>query len=352
MKIAALLILSAAFLQAQNVEWQTRIIQTQLGGAVGTPQLVDDNGSKPSLPIGANGSRFELWTWRFLDGEFISEELLDTTEVGTYLPTAEITINTADPFEGFHRSRVDQPFTVTFDADNLRANSEGGAPISSRRVLVEHHVDLFTDGNFDGTSIESTELVRSFFLNDNDPLVVNYAVTNITAPDIARRAGRERFIIYALEDGDTPQRVIASDEVLILPLSEAFITILSEKEIYKTLPDFDSTIHRAYPGSSTWVEVYDGQFSGSKRGFRLNTTFEATGHDYTADPKVIQLRDFPIEVQPALAGFKTIVLRSSSPFGGESIEAGGIVLAHETVRVGNVMRINAMVTDMETVATP
>ena len=104
-KVIALLLLGTLYASAQTEVWQTRMIQSQIGGATGIPELVQDRGSRPSLPIGENGSRFELWGWRFVDGRLASEELLESTEVGAYRPTAEIFITSNDRFDRFHRCR-------------------------------------------------------------------------------------------------------------------------------------------------------------------------------------------------------------------------------------------------------
>ena len=341
--------LGTALSHAQTTVWQTRMIQSQIGGATGIPELVSNNGSRPSLPIGVDGSRFELWAWKFVDGQLADEELLDSTEVGTYSPTAEVSITSADSFNGFHRSRVDQPFTVTIDVENLVDSTVPNAPDASKRVLVEHWVDLYTDGTFDGQSIESSTMVRDFYISADAPQkVLEFEVTNLVAPNIARRSGKERFVVYALADATTPTREIASNEITMLPIPEGYIGGIDLEGQHKSLPDFTSSVHRAYPGGSTWVEVYDGSFTASQRGTRLDTTFEATGYDYSVIYNQLIFKEFSESVQPQNTGFKTLVLRSSSPFPGESVRQGGIILDYKTIAIGNTLRINGMLTDMET----
>ena len=342
-----MLLLSTALSHSQTTVWQTRMIQSQLGGATGIPELVTNRGSSPSLPIGENGSRFELWGWKFVDGQLVSEELLDSTEVGTYLPTAEVYITSADSHSGFHRSRVDQPFTVTIDVENLIDASTPDVPDASKRVLVEHWVDLYTEGSYDGESVESSTLVRDFYISADAPRqTFNFPVTNIVAPDIARRSGRERFIVYALADAEAPLREIASNEITMLPIPEGYISGMDLNQVHKSLPNFDATVYRVYPGGSTWVEIYDGTFSADTRGVRLETTFEASGYDYSVSLNQLNFRDFPTILQPRTSGSKTLVLRTSSPFPGESIAEGGIILDYSTIDMENTLKINGMLTDM------
>ena len=346
-KVIALLLLGTLYASAQTEVWQTRMIQSQIGGATGIPELVQDRGSRPSLPIGENGSRFELWGWRFVDGRLASEELLDSTEVGAYRPTAEIFITSNDPFDRFHRSRVDQPFQVKFDVKNLVDASVPNTPVAATKVEVEHWVDLYTEGSFDGSSIESSVLFDTFVIRADAPVKeLRFAVTNISAPDIARRASKERFIVYALADENTPRRIIAQDEIDMMPLAEGALSGIDTTADFKSLPDFSATVHRVYPGGSTWVEVYEGSFSEGTRGENVGGTFEASGHDFSVPVTRLDFKNFRDEVQPRRAGPKTLVLRTSSPFPGESIAEGGVVLDFLTISIGNTLRVNSMITEM------
>ncbi len=344
--VISLLILSTAIAASQTVLWQTRMIQMQLGGATGIPELVADEGSRPSLPIGPNGSRFELWGWKLINGVLSSEELLATTEVGTYSPNVDVVITSSDPFAGFHRTRVDQPFSVSFDVSNLLPDGQD-IPAASQMVLVEHHADLYPLDSFDGGTVESTNLVRSFIIEQNGLTSYNFPVTNITAPDLARRAGRERLVVYALADGATPQREIASNQITIYPVAEGDLIGLDTTREYKLIPNFSARVWRAYPASSTWLEIYDGEFGAGTRGTKLPSTLETAGHVAPPAFSTIEVGDLPLEFQPTTSGRKTIVLRSSSPFPGESIEEGGRVLAHQTISIGNIITVNAMFSTIE-----
>lgn len=344
--LIALFVIGTSMLHAQLPVWQTRMIQSQIRGATGLPELVTDAGSRDSLPIGPDGSRFELWGWKLVSGVLESETLLASTEVGTYLPRAEVKITSADPFPEFARTRVDKPFTTEIKVENLLPESPEN-PEPSQKVFVEHYADLFTAGNYDGTSIAATQLVRSFHINQNGTTTYSFPVTNITAPDLARRAGRERFIVYALADGAVPMRPIASQTIAIYPAAEAVFAGLDETQIYRALPEFTVTVLRAYPGSSTWVEVYDGSFSSGSRGTRMPSTLEAAGHLAPPPLSVLLFKDLPDEFQPKLKTFKTFVVRSSAPFPGETIPEGGRILAYKTIRVDNTIAINAQMTSLE-----
>ncbi|MGL4400635.1 MAG: hypothetical protein ACRCXD_12260 [Luteolibacter sp.] len=347
MKPFLFLLLSSVASHSQvTSSWQTRMIQSQIQGAVGIPELVADQGERPSLPIGAKGSRFELWGIQIVDGSIARQELIDTTEVGLYLPATEISITTQDPHTGFHRSRVDQPFTVSFKVSNLLPPGPL-IPTAATKVLVEHYVDLYELDNFDGTAITSTALLTSFELTTNGVHPRQYDVTNLTAPDLIRRSGRERFIVYALADGPTPRREIAKAEVIMCPVSEGLILGLDLTKTYKSLPDFTADIWRTYPGTLTWVEVYDGEYSAGRRGIELPGQFPAPGYNYPDTFTELKLEDHPSTVQPTASGKKTIVLRASSPFSNESTAQGGRILDYKTISMGNQITVHGLVTTME-----
>lgn len=331
--------------QAQTT-WQTRMIQQQIGGATGIPELVGNKGAKPSLPIGENGSRFELWGWKFEGALLVSEELLDTTEVGTYGPRAEIIITTLDPYEPFPRTRVDQPFSVTYAVTGL-IDDGPGVPLASRKVLTSHHADLYTAGSFDGSSIEATNRISHFNLRENGNQEFDFLVTNLTAPDLARRAGRERFEIQALADGDTPQRIIAEAAVEVYPLPEGYIAGIDTEKVHTKLPEFRANVWRAYPSSSTWVEIYSGEYAAGKRGDLLGSTLETPSAAHPEPFSQISFTEFPQFLQPTEEGKVTLVLRTSSPFPGESIEEGGMIIDYLTFSVGGTLEIRAMITTSE-----
>lgn len=349
MKTILLLILSTIASHSQNTStsvWQTRMIQSQIQGAVGIPELVADDGERPSLPIGAKGSRFELWGMQLVNGSIARQELLDTTDVGLYLPTAEVTIATNDPHPASCRSRVDQSFTVSYKIANLLPASSQ-VPTAATKVLVEHYTDLYQLDSYDGSSIETTTLLRSFEITTNGTSPYSFAVTNLVAPDLVRRAGKERFIVYALADGATPQREIAKAEINIYPISEGSLSGFDTTIRHKALPPFSANIWRSYPATSTWVEVYDGAYSSTKRGTALPATFETAGYVLPDTYTELKYTTFPTSAQPTIEGTKTFVLRASSPFPNESITQGGRVLDFKTIDVGNQITVNGLVTTME-----
>lgn len=328
-----------------DTRWESRMLQIQIGGAVGIPELVSNQGSKPSLPVGEKGSRFELWGYKYTDGVKVAEQLLAPTEVGTYLPILDdIAIVSSDPYQGFHRCRVDEPFNVHFNVSGLLADGPD-VPLASQSLLVEHYTDLYPLDSFDGSEIESTTLHRRFSISANGVTTEPYPVTNISAPDIARRSGKERFVVYALEDGATPQRVIGTKEIIIFPAAEGEFVGIDNNIAHKSMPEFSIRVWRTYPTSSTWVEMYEGPYVEGKRGIMLGT-IENTG----LTPEAFSSREFnnfSADQQPTSSGEHTFVLRTSSPFPGESIEEGGIVLSYQDFTIGNSITVKGMVSTME-----
>lgn len=337
------------FAQQGAILWETRVQQIQIDGAVDAPRLVNSFGTKPSLPIGEKGSIFQLWGWKIQDGQVTYEELIDSTQVGTYLPEAVISTVTADPFAAFSRSRVDVPFNVAFNISGLLSqNAANNLPDASTKVLVEHYADLYVDGTFDGKSVESTRLVSQHYIAANGITTFSFPSTNLTVPggNIAMRAGQERFVVYALADQDIPQRVIAQSVVQIYPYPSGEIKGIDVNKEYVTLPDFQAYAERVYPGGSTWVEIYLGEYDSVKRGEKFPNTRET--QDLHAVAMInIEFKDFIPRVQPDQPGEYTLVLRTSSPFPGESIAEGGIVLSHTPIKLRNSIRVNSSVTTME-----
>ncbi len=346
MKTVLLLILTTISSYSQTTIWQTRMIQSQIQGAVGIPELVADNGERPSLPIGAKGSRFELWGIQIVSGAIARQELLDTTDVGLYQPAAEITITTGDPYTGFYRSRVDQPFTVSYKISNLLPAAPV-IPVAAQKVLVEHYVDLYKADQYTDTNIEKTTLIRSFYLETNGNHSFSFPVTNLTAPDLIRRSGKERFIVYALADGTTPQREIAKAEIIMYPASEGKLVGLDKNKKHRSLPPFSAHIWRSYPGTSTWVEAYSGEFSPGKRGDMLPGTFETAGHITPNFFSEMKFASATTSTASTTETKRTLVLRASSPFPGESIAQGGRILAYETINVENTITVNSLLTTIE-----
>lgn len=347
--IALFSIVSAATLFAQtpppNITWETYIQQTQVNGSSGAPRSVADQGSEQSLPIGNDGSVFKLWGWRLENGVVVAETLIDTIEVGTFIPQAEITIRSLDPSTQPIRSRVDQSFSVEIDISGILV--EANAPESAKSVLLEHVTYLYEDGTFDGSSIEETRTVTQGLISTNGLLTLPFANSNIEVADAARRAGREEFTVYALADGNVPQRVIAQQSIEMYPLPEGAILGIDESEPSVSIPDFQVRLARIYPTSSSWIEFYEGQFSAGQRGTVLPNTQELPSHDLPVNLSNLDFEDFTPKTLPDSHTFYTVVLRTSSPFPGESIENGGIVLDHKTLLLGKPLRVNGMVTTFE-----
>ncbi len=61
----------------------------------------------------------------------------------------------------------------------------------------------------------------------------------------------------------------------------------------------------------------------------------------------MEFDDFTPKLHPSKNGKYTLVLRTSSPFPGESIEQGGMVLDTKTIELSLTLRVNSMLTTME-----
>lgn len=355
MKNSIVLILAySSFAYSAEIDWKTYMVQVPLTGGQGIPKLVNAQGSSPSLPIGEKGSRFELWGLQYINNAFVSEHLIDTTETGTYKPDVlAMNITTGDPWPSFARTRVDQPFTVNIDVEGLLPRGVD-VPIASQMLLVEHHVDLYPYGSYDGSQVESTRLVNSFTIESNGLSSYPFQNTNLLDPsnpsETYKRAGRERFIVYALADGAAPQRILKEQQVVILPYSSGELLDIDPDIDHIEIPSFTASLERLYPSGDTWVEFYEGPYSPSKRGTRLhNGGINTAGWSFTSHSANLSYEKDHIntELIKDMDGIHTFVLRTSSPFPGESFAEGGIPLGNISANFVTLILVNGMLTTSE-----
>ena len=141
-RIATLLLLGTVQASAQASAYTNFIRQSQQDTGVVWDMPVVPSGSSPSaLVLGSGGSLFQLWT---IQQASAADYLLDQKLVGAYLPTADIKITTLDPYSKVHRTRVDQPFTVTITVGGLLTGAN--APLAATQVLFERHIGAYQAG--------------------------------------------------------------------------------------------------------------------------------------------------------------------------------------------------------------
>ena len=140
-RILSLFLIGAIQSVAQQESYVNFIRQQQQSSGVIWDMPVVPAGEAPSaLAIENGGSLFQLWT---IEQTGTKDHLLDQKVVGAYLPAADITITTLDPYKPVPRTRVDQPFTVEIDVAGLLTGE--GLPAAATSVLFERHLAAYSD---------------------------------------------------------------------------------------------------------------------------------------------------------------------------------------------------------------
>ena len=115
MKTSIFRILSVAALTVASLPAQTTYTYTNFIRQIQMPSGVEwelsninASGERESgLSVADDGARFELWTVKSAP---LTSYLLDSKFVGSYIPTATLTIGSEDPYTTIPRTRADRPF--------------------------------------------------------------------------------------------------------------------------------------------------------------------------------------------------------------------------------------------------
>lgn len=277
----ALLSIGAGPLFAQSSSVYTNFIRqihypAQADGSYLYEQVdVESSGSQLSpKAIASGGALFQLWAVRAAQQ---AEYLLGSSFVGTYVPSAKLTIETEDDYTTIPRTRADRSFTVKVTVSGLLSGdtmADGTTiPDAAKSVNLRHHVQSYGEGGT-GQNInrENATLFETVSLTEN---VTNkefsYEVI-IPASDLTKVRGEERFSLYTLEDyyaGTTklPASELSSQFVQIWPMADGEITgIVDSQPVLFAMPQITLTLNDLYPDSSTYLQAYKGKWESGKIG--------------------------------------------------------------------------------------
>lgn len=231
------------------------ILQIQNNASQTTHKIddIDPRGSRKALE-GVQGSAvFQLWT---IHRETGAEYLLDEKTVSSYHPEATISISSDDPYRVVPRTRIDQPFTVTYTVSGLKP-SDPNAHAAAKAVVLNHQVTTFEKGEFSETAQAATKISQRE-LNRNATTVENHP-TSVTSDDLPSTAGVEEITIYAKPDyGAEDPTMLARQKVHVWPLARGVITGIIEGETYANLPNISVELRDLYPDSETYLRIYKG----------------------------------------------------------------------------------------------
>lgn len=220
-----------------------------------------DEGEVVSQPVDADSSIFRLITV-YTDGDGQVQTLqLDTKTVGTFVPSASITLSSKDPY-GTPRTRFDQPYGVKVTVSNLSTNAAD--PIEAREVKVYRSYKLYDPTTFAAypddagkTYSESFTFTADGSYNLSDGTEGGGMSPRLDAlenPD-SYMMGEETYTVVA----SGTDKVLASATMIIWPLATAEIIGVDQTQTYTQVPTETSVkYHNLYPGSQAYVQVRIG----------------------------------------------------------------------------------------------
>ena len=311
-----------------------RQVQQDTGVVWNMPIDPEGNSASPGVMEG-KGALFELWT---IDQVKAFEHLLDQKLVGAYLPSASIAIKTLDPYPHVPRTRVDQPFTVTYQVSGLLAGAD--LPEAATKVLMEHHLASYPDGQ---TSIAPATALSgtphsSAYIGVNGSATLAFPVTSLTATDPTKANGEEHFAIHALSDGSISQTQLASAHVQVWPVASGSISGVTDgQRIRFHGPPLTITLQDLYPSSYTWLQAYPGEPKLGTGGTVIIGS-EVVWDDNKSHSDILSVADY--DTVFGKDGVYTIELLTRTPFGTDRLH-------YVTVNVDRTLQIRAQMSGLD-----
>lgn len=321
---------------ARSADVYTNFIrQVQLSSGVQWDASVDPSGQRISqLPIDDGGSRFELWTVR---SSPVTNYLLDTRFVSSYAPAAEVKFISEDPYAEIPRTRADRPFSVEITVNGLLSGS--GNPEASKSVKLLRHVQSYgVAGNGDTVDRTQANLLSQASITSNGKQELKYAMTSVPSSDLSKARGEERFSVFSLADGSSPEAQIASRYIQIWPVADGSISGISpNQKIRFNFPQITLTLNDLYPDSFTYVQAYPGSQKLGTQGTIV------PGSQLRLNEAVPVSRTWPLSRIDSVFdkdGVWTLEIITVTPFGTER-------LAHVSFEIDKTLDLNGTFSTME-----
>ena len=311
------------------------IRQVQLPSGVQWDASVAASGEQNSaLALDIGGARFELWT---VLNEPLTSYLLDTRHVDAYAPTAEVAIQSEDPYPVVPRTRADRPFTVNITINGLL---EGATlPEASKSVKLLRHAQSYGAGGT-GVNLDRSQatLVSQAMITENGTHTLAYDLTAVPSTDLTKARGEERFSVFALADEYAPESQLASMRVQVWPVADASITgISADQKIRFQMPQVTLTYNDLYPESQTYAQVYPGTPRLGVDGAIIPGS-QLIINDVVPNSRVLIVSDYDALITED--GTWTMEILTATPFGIDR-------LAHVSFEVDRTIKLNGMVSTMD-----
>lgn len=213
-------------------------------------------GTLSALGIDTGGASFQLWT--VANTSPVTNYLLNSTFVSTYIPGATVGIVTGDPYATIPRTRCDQPFKVNVTISGLLTGSTN--PAASESVNLLHYVQSYGAGGT-GVGIDRTQatLLTTAAITTNGLQTLSYTLTAVPGTPLTKIRGEERFSVFSLADYQAPSTQLASLFLQIWPVTDGSITgITSGQTIRTAMPQLTLTLNDLYPSSTSYAQAYLG----------------------------------------------------------------------------------------------
>ena len=345
--IIATSLASGIGLAVETISYANYIRQFQMPSEVtwDASSTVAANGSQLSaLAINPGGARFDLWTMKSSSLTGLTEYLLDSSYVGTYVPIATVVVRSQDGSATIPRTRADRPFYVDFNISGLRTGVSDPEPSKSVKFL--RHVQSY-GVNGAGIGIDRTQatLLTQSSVITNGTQNLTYSLTMIPGADRSKIRGEERFSIFSLEDYQAPASQLASKYIQIWPVADASISGITQNQLIRySLPTVTLTLNDLYPSSTTYAQVYKGELQsgmtgvivpGSARDFKeaipQSPTLVLTNYDSVFDSD----------------GRWTMEIITVTPFGIERMRTPSGAIAYVTFDLDRTIEMNGTFTTIE-----
>lgn len=265
----SLVLSSAASLQAEDF---TALIRQTASFTDGRPQSVKflENTSGHAGSTFATredfsdeqfkSAKFELFSISSVDStsatvndveSVVSVTKHDTKITGIYIPSAEIEIIAKDyTKEGYAKTRVNEPVDIKISVDGLIVN-DPEAQEAARTVIVSHGITKYAPGKFKVNKNSTTTELDDVKLRSNKTHTFKASyITQISAGNNALAIrGEENITVSSLPDyGFDTNTQLASEKLLVLPMTTATIEGIEDGETFATIPSISASYIDIYPG--------------------------------------------------------------------------------------------------------
>ncbi|KAB2640440.1 MAG: hypothetical protein DVB25_04035 [Verrucomicrobia bacterium] len=326
---------TATLASAQTAGYTNFIRQFQTSTAVQWDATVAASGVQLSpLPVGAGGSRFELWTVLSLP---LTSYLLDTSYVGAYIPVAVVTLHSQDPYGPILRTRADHPFSVDVAVSGLLSGLTD--PAASKSVNLYRYVQSYGTGGT-GVNLDRSQaaLLTQASITQNSTQTLSYALTSIPGADRTKVRGEERFAVFSLADYQAPAAQIASFYIQIWPVADGTLAGLSQGQLIRfAMPQISVTLNDLYPNSTTYVQTYRGNPQLGMVGKTVPGSILVL-NESLPQSRVLTLKGYDAVFDSE--GLWTMELLTLTPFGIDR-------LAYVSFNLDRIIKVNSNLTTIE-----